>query len=240
MAADNGSYDLDALADEQVTELFGWPVRLLDEIRELHDRAYSEGIGIEEWRQRDASLRADGPKCTRPREEMKGAQDAAPDAWVSAPADEKETTGQRMLRLAERLGAALEGAPDDEGLREQLRRIDGMLTIERHQGVKARLREHRQLVAEWLAGSAHLDEQTSLPATTSTATAGSPTQCWAKFLPAWNSPGNERSPKPAGDSAPGQADPAGCQARCDGAQRVASAHPDPLSPQDHGGGEPGR
>lgn len=162
MAADNSPDDLNALADEQVTELFGWPVRLLDKIRELRELAYNENIGIEEWRHRDASLRADGPK-EYPREKMKAASDAALDAWVSTPASEKETGGQRMLRLAERLGSALEGAPDDDGLREQLGRIDDMLNAERLRGVKARLQDERDLVTRWLAVSAGLDEETGLP-----------------------------------------------------------------------------
>jgi hypothetical protein len=162
VAADNGLYDLDALASEHVAELFGWPVRLLDEIRELSERAYSVGIEIEDWRQRDASLRAGGP-VHYPREEMQDARDAALDAWVSTPAGEEDPTGQRMLRLAERLGAALDGAPDDDGLREQLRRIDDLLTRERHPQMEAGLREHRHLVAEWLAASAQLDKQTGLP-----------------------------------------------------------------------------
>jgi hypothetical protein len=162
VAADHGSYDLAALADEQFTELFGWPVHLLDEIRQLRERAYHHDMGIEEWRQRDASLRVGAPERF-PREEMKAVQDAALDAWVSARVDDEQATGQRMWHLAERLGAALECAPDDDGLREQLSRIDTMLATERHQGVKARLGEERDLVAEWLAASARLDEQTGLP-----------------------------------------------------------------------------
>jgi hypothetical protein len=51
-----------ALAHEEVTELFGWPVALLEEIRELRGLAERGEIWIDEWRRRDAALRAVGPE----------------------------------------------------------------------------------------------------------------------------------------------------------------------------------
>lgn len=68
-----------------------------------------------------------------------------------------------MLRLAHRLGAALNGAPDDEELRGELVRIDDMLRIETHRGVRTRLQKDRELITRRLAFSARLDDVTGLP-----------------------------------------------------------------------------
>jgi len=68
-----------------------------------------------------------------------------------------------MLRLAERLRAALHGAPDDEALREQLGRIDDILSTEHQCGLKARFQEKRERVTRWLLSSAQIDDVTGLP-----------------------------------------------------------------------------
>ncbi|HEY5990122.1 MAG TPA: hypothetical protein VIV12_27605 [Streptosporangiaceae bacterium] len=115
--ADNDPDDLNALADEQVTELFGWPVRLLDQLMELHHLGDRGEIRIDEWRRRDALLRAAGPGQS-PREQMEAIREAALEVWVDAPADDEETR-KKMFLLAERLGAALHGAPSDQVLRGQ-------------------------------------------------------------------------------------------------------------------------
>src|SRR6266496_608211 len=49
--------DLDVLASDEVTELFGWPVTLLDELADLRQLARHRTIDIEEWRRRDKELR---------------------------------------------------------------------------------------------------------------------------------------------------------------------------------------
>jgi hypothetical protein len=70
--------DLDVFASEEVTELFGWPVTLLDEIRKLDVLARRGEVDIWEWRRRDQELRALGP--TRyPRDRIKATYDAALD-----------------------------------------------------------------------------------------------------------------------------------------------------------------
>src|SRR5260370_7620624 len=61
MTADKCPGDLNVLGSDEVSELFGWPVSLLDEIRELSDLAEQGEIWIDEWRRRDALLRASGP-----------------------------------------------------------------------------------------------------------------------------------------------------------------------------------
>jgi hypothetical protein len=68
--------DLDVLASDEVTELYSWPVALLDEIGELRELARRGGMGIEEWRRRDKELRAVGPR-QYPRDQIKAAHDAA-------------------------------------------------------------------------------------------------------------------------------------------------------------------
>jgi hypothetical protein len=115
VVADNDPDDLNALADEQVTELFGWPVRLLDQLMEIHDLGDRGEIRIDEWRRRDALLRAAGPRQS-PRDQMEAVREAALEAWVDAPASDEETR-RKMFLLAERLGAALHGAPSAQGLR---------------------------------------------------------------------------------------------------------------------------
>lgn len=141
----------------------------------------------------DTALRADGLR-QRPLKEMKAARDAALDAWISTPASEKETIGQRMLRPAERLGAALEGRPDDDELREQLGRIDDLPHIERLRGVKARLQEERDLLVRWLA-SAGLDEETGLPWDYLAGYRWLPDPVLGKVPGSWNSPAGGHSPK---------------------------------------------
>lgn len=161
MTADKCPEDLKALGGDEVSELFGWPVSLLDEIRELRDLAEQGGIWIDEWRRRDALLRASGPGQS-PREQIEATRAAALEAWRDKPAGEDDT-GDRMLRLAERLRAALHGAPDDESLREQLGRIDDILSTEHQRGLKARFQEKRERVTRWLLSSAQIDDVTGLP-----------------------------------------------------------------------------
>jgi hypothetical protein len=161
MAADHITPDVGLLSGDDVTELFGWPVGLLDRIVELHDRAYRFEIEIGEWRLREAELRAAGP-ARSPTGQIETARCASLKAWLDMPAGTDDAMG-RILRLTRRLEAALHGAPDDANLRAQLRQIDEMLRSERHRGIEARLREERNLVAWWLASSARLDYITGLP-----------------------------------------------------------------------------
>jgi hypothetical protein len=160
MTADKGPDDLNALAADEVSQLFGWPVSLLDEIRELRDLAEQGEIWIDEWRRRDALLRASGPGQS-PREQIEATRAAALEAGYDRLVGEDDT-GDRMLRLAERLGAAMQGAPDDEALREQLERIDDILGTEPHRGLKARFQEKRERVTRWLLSSTQIDDLTGL------------------------------------------------------------------------------
>src|SRR6266851_5221558 len=112
MTADKCPGDLNVLGSDEVSELFGWPVSLLDEIRELSDLAEQGEIWIDEWRRRDALLRASGP-------------------------------GQSP--------------------REQLERIDDILSSKQQRGLKAQFQERRERVARWLLSSAQIDDVTGLP-----------------------------------------------------------------------------
>ena len=161
MTADKCPGDLNVLGSDEVSELFGWPVSLLDEIRELSDLAEQGEIWIDEWRRRDALLRASGPGQS-PREQVEATRSAALEAWYGRPLSEDDA-GDRMLRLAKRLWAALQGAPDDEALREQLERIDDILSPKQQRGLKAQFQERRERVARWLLSSAQIDDVTGLP-----------------------------------------------------------------------------
>jgi hypothetical protein len=152
---------LDVLAADDVSELFRWPVDLLDQILEVEDLARERVIWIDEWRRRDAQLRAAGPKSF-PRHEAEAARQAALEVWLDSFTCGEEADG-RMRRLAGRLGAALHGPPDDTALRDRLRRIEGHLAEERDRRLRAESEEHRDLVAQWLTAPAPHDGPAARP-----------------------------------------------------------------------------
>ena len=141
--------DLVVLAGDEVSELFRWPVSLLDQILEVEGLAGKRVIWIDEWRRRDAELRAAGPKRF-PREQADDVWQASLEAWLDSFTCGEEADG-RMRRLADRLGAALHGPPDATALRERLRRIDDHLAEERDGRLRAESEQHRDLIAQWLA-----------------------------------------------------------------------------------------
>ncbi len=149
---------LEALAADDVTELFGWPVSLLDVIREVSQAAHRGEIDIHDWRRRDKELRAVGP-AQFPRDRLKAAHDAAVTAWL----DLDDDAEYRMRRLIRRLAAARFGAPDDDQLRQELTEIDESIRTERDPGVKRPLQNKRERIAGWLLASGGLDEETGLP-----------------------------------------------------------------------------
>jgi len=153
--------DLDVLARDDVSELFGWPVSLLDQILDVESLAGDRVIWIDEWRRRDAELRATGPKRF-PRQQAEDVWQASLEAWLDSFSRGEEADG-RMRRLAGRLGAALYGPPDATALRERLRRIDDHLAEERDRRLRAESQQHRDLVAQWLAAPGPLDDVTGLP-----------------------------------------------------------------------------
>jgi hypothetical protein len=140
---------LDVFAGDDVSELFGWPVSLLDQILDVEGLAGDRVISIDEWRRRDAELRAAGPRRF-PREEAEEFWEASMEAWLDSFTCGEEADG-RMRRLAVRLGAALHGPPDAAALRQRLRHIDGHLAAERDQRLRAESEEHRDLITQWLA-----------------------------------------------------------------------------------------
>ncbi|HEX6520513.1 MAG TPA: hypothetical protein VF070_10970 [Streptosporangiaceae bacterium] len=150
--------DVEALAADGVTELFGWPVSLLDAIREVSQAAHRGEIDIHDWRCRDKELRAAGP-AQFPRDQLKAAHDAAVEAWL----DLDDDAEYRMRRLIRRLAAARFSAPDDDQLRRELAEIDERIRTERDPGVKSPLQNKRERIAEWLLASGGLDEETGLP-----------------------------------------------------------------------------
>jgi hypothetical protein len=144
--------DLSVLASDEASELFGWPISLLDQI--LHvERLAGEGvIWISEWRRMDAELRAAGPKRF-PRWQAEATREAALEAWLDS-LNIGEEPDIRMRHLVSRLGAALHGAPDAAELRKRLERIDRHLAEERDSRLRAESEKHRDLIAQWLASPA--------------------------------------------------------------------------------------
>lgn len=161
MTLTNVNSDLEALADDQVTELFGWPVRLLDDIRALQELADSGQLDIAEWRNQDAGLRAGGPAYF-PRLQVEAAYRAAVQAWIDAGPRANEQR-RLMQLLSSRLRAILYPAPDDQALRDQLDRYDGLLSAERDRNVRERLRIRQRLLAHWLVAGDAYDRVTGLP-----------------------------------------------------------------------------
>ena len=87
---------LEALAADDVTELFGWPVSLLDAIREVSQAAHRGEIDIHDWRRRDTELRAVGP-AQFPGDQLKAAHDAAVNVWLDLD-DDAEYRMRRLIR----------------------------------------------------------------------------------------------------------------------------------------------
>jgi hypothetical protein len=141
--------DLEVLAGDEVSELFGWPVGLLDQILDVECLAEDGVIWIDEWRRRDAELRAAGPQVF-PRQRAETAWQTALETWFDSFTIGGAADG-RIRRLARRLGAALHGAPDTTALRERLARIDDHLAQERDRQLRAESQQHRDLIAQWLA-----------------------------------------------------------------------------------------
>lgn len=158
MAMGDDPEGLEALAADDVTELFGWPVILLDTIREVREAAVRGEIDIHDWRCRDRELRTAGP-AQFPGDQLEAAHDAAVAAWL----DLDDDAADRMRRLMGRLAAARFGAPDDDQLRRELTEIDERIRTERDPGVKRPLQKRRERIARWLLASGGLDEETGLP-----------------------------------------------------------------------------
>jgi len=145
------------MAGDEVSELFGWPVSVLDQLADLRDRAYDGQVFITDWRRREAELRASGP--ARPdTAAIEAARQAAEAAWIESLAGDEQTQS-RLLRLSTRLGVALRGAPSDDGLRERLAGLEATLSDAPGDGdpQTARLRESRDLLASWLDPAARAD-----------------------------------------------------------------------------------
>lgn len=158
MAMRDDPAGVEAFAADDVTELFGWPVSLLDAIREVSQAAHRGEIDIHDWRCRDRELRAAGP-AQFPGDQLKAAHDAAVNAWL----DLDDDAEYRMRCLIRRLAAARFSAPDDDQLRRELAEIDERIRTERDPGVKRPLQNKRERITEWLLASGGLDEETGLP-----------------------------------------------------------------------------
>jgi hypothetical protein len=151
--------DLDALAADEVSELFGWPVGLLDQLTAIQNAAHRGEITIHEWRQQDAELRTAGP-VQFPRDQIDATCHAAQAAWLD---HDDDATGERMRRLCHRLRAATNTAPDDDELQQRLIRLDQRIAEERMPALVDAFRETRTRICRWLVTSGSIDEQSGLP-----------------------------------------------------------------------------
>jgi hypothetical protein len=142
--------DLDTLAGDEVSELFGWPVGLLDHLASIQNAAYRDEITIHEWRRQDAELRATGP-AQFPSDQIYATGQAAKEAWLGHV--DEDASGKRMERLVNRLRAATNAAPDDDGLRQRLGRLDELIAEERTPAVVGQLRKAQARIYRWLVTS---------------------------------------------------------------------------------------
>jgi uncharacterized protein YecT (DUF1311 family) len=152
--------DLDALAGDEVSELFGWPVGLLDQLTSIQHAAHRDEITIHEWRRQDTELRATGP-AQFPSDQIDATRQAAQAAWLDH--DDEDAAGKRMERLVNRLRAVTNAAPDDDELRQRLGRLDELIAEERMPAVVGQLRKAQARIYRWLVTSGSIDEQSGLP-----------------------------------------------------------------------------
>ncbi|MGH3159221.1 MAG: hypothetical protein ACRDNF_21970 [Streptosporangiaceae bacterium] len=152
--------DLDALAGDEVSELFGWPVGLLDQLTGIQNAAHRDEITIHEWRRQDAELRATGP-ARFPIDQRDATCQAAEEAWLDH--DGEDAAGKRMRRLFYRLRAVSDAATDDDELRQRLTRLDERIAEERMPALVDQLRKIRARACRWLVTSGSIDEQSGLP-----------------------------------------------------------------------------
>ncbi|WP_414939171.1 hypothetical protein [Amycolatopsis sp. cmx-11-51] len=133
-------------------ELWGWPVEVLDRLFELRSRAGAGLLGIEEWREQDASLRAGMPEVG-----LEEANDFLIDWMVNGRYIESPLTG--------RLSALCSPPPTDEELWSEVASIDVALADRKTpRRTKDAYRTSRARAVGWLTrpGSG-LDWVTGLP-----------------------------------------------------------------------------
>jgi hypothetical protein len=106
-------------------ELWGWPVELLDRLRELRVRATNGSLSLDEWREQDASLRAGHPAVDM-QEVLQFQDDFIVNTWLK---DKNELNDQ----LLDRLGSLTGAPPSDEELWEELKSAQEALTAPRKQ-----------------------------------------------------------------------------------------------------------
>lgn len=93
-------------------KLFGWPVKTLDALAALRDRANAREISVDEWRRGAAGLRREAPAAPGDHE-VAVVRAAAREAWwAEFERDDIDGPGSRLLQ---RLGE-LEGPPSDDDL----------------------------------------------------------------------------------------------------------------------------
>jgi hypothetical protein len=143
---------MDFAQAQAADELWGWPVEVLDRLFELRAQAGAGSLGIEEWREQDASLRAGMPDV-----DLDEVGDFQADWLVNGQDLDAPLTG--------RLTALSSPPPTDEELRDEIAAADVALADRRtSQGMKRAYLARRSRAAAWLTrpGSG-LDSVTGLP-----------------------------------------------------------------------------
>lgn len=152
--------DLYALTGDEVGELFGWPVSLLDKLAEIRESAESEEITLQEWRRQDAELRAVGP-AQFAHDQIETTCRAIRKALVDD--DTADADEERLLLLLRRLRALANAAPDDDAIRQQFTRLRERIAEETMPAIADWLRETQARLRRWLVASGSIDERSGLP-----------------------------------------------------------------------------
>jgi hypothetical protein len=145
----------------EADELWGWPVEVLDRLRELREHAWQGRISLPQWRTRDAAERVGRP--TVDDQEVDQFRRECVDIWVSQV--QTSVSVDIFSRLAGRLTALLHGAPSDEDLSHELAAIGEALADPRCDRLsRGTCWRNCHRIVEWLTRrGSEIDPQTGLP-----------------------------------------------------------------------------
>jgi hypothetical protein len=139
-------------------ELWGWPVEVLDRLRELPVQAWDGEISLEQWREEDAAARVGRPVVDR--DEISKLRIT----WIEDPPEDVPDDVQQVVTT--RLAALIQPAPSDDELWGQLERFTEMMNDPdmRRTDVAGKLRSRRFRVESWLTrAESGVDMQSGLP-----------------------------------------------------------------------------
>lgn len=140
-------------------ELWGWPVEVLDRLRELTAQAWDGEISLEQWREQDAAERAGMPAVDR--EEISNLRIK----WIEDSPEDVPDDVQHVLMM--RLAELVQSAPTDEELWQYLERFTELLNdpdLRQSGRALEKMRSRRFRVESWLTrADGGVDMQSGLP-----------------------------------------------------------------------------